>query len=131
MTPRHLNSPSCPRCLELLKQACLPLQSFANAFRAHNMDAHVSCAYRGSQAQEEAFQTGHSKAHFGESAHNTLPSSALDWFRLTQPNQASFDRIWFQDVLAPAARAYGLVYGGDWTVLKDWPHVEVKGWKKP
>ena len=43
---------------------------------------HFDCAviegYRGKEEQEEAFRTGRSKARFGQSKHNQIPSMAAD-----------------------------------------------------
>lgn len=125
----HVNSPLCPSCEEKLKTAHPTLMSFAKTFRTANLDAHVSCSTRSKEDQEAAFAKGTSKAHYGQSAHDFTPALALDWFRLTQANGASFDSVWFKDKLAPAARTAGLVWGGDFRSIHDLPHVELSNWK--
>jgi peptidoglycan L-alanyl-D-glutamate endopeptidase CwlK len=42
------------------------------------VDFKILQATRGRAQQERAFLTGHSKAHFGQSAHNYVPSIAVD-----------------------------------------------------
>lgn len=41
-------------------------------------DFRILDATRGRDAQEKAFAAGHSKVHFGDSAHNYVPSIAVD-----------------------------------------------------
>lgn len=45
-----------------------------------HVDFKILDATRGRHAQERAFRQGHSKAHFGDSAHNYVPSIAVDLF---------------------------------------------------
>ena len=123
----HTNTPNCEACEAKLRQVHRDLVIFVRAVRGSHPDAHISCGYRGKADQEEAFNTGHSRAHYGQSAHNCLPSMAVDFFRLTQAGGASFDRPWFELVLAPVIKAAGLVWGGDWQSIKDFPHCEMKG----
>lgn len=44
------------------------------------IDFRILDAIRGKAAQERAFAQGHSKAHFGQSAHNYEPAVACDLF---------------------------------------------------
>lgn len=99
---------------------------------------------RGRSAQELAFAAGHSKARFGESAHNYLPAVAVDLF----PAPYSWDtkradvRDAFKtlrDVMMHAAQRRGvrLRWGGDWdrdgvpnsVGLIDLPHFELDPWR--
>jgi hypothetical protein len=132
---RHLNTPECPRCNAILKDAHPDLQAFARELRKDNPDAHVSWAFRG-EAEQNAFKAkGTSNATFGNSPHNFKPALALDWFRLTHTG-AHWDRPWFEFVLAPATRAFGLEWGGDWNGngkrdKNDWDaaHVQLPNWR--
>lgn len=121
----HINNSTCPSCTDMLKEAHPRLVQFAIFFRSQHLDAHISCAHRDAAAQQQAFDSGHSKAKPGQSKHNTSPAEALDWFRLTQSGGANFDSPWYQSILAPAAKKAGLVWGGDWHSIKDLPHVEL------
>lgn len=126
----HLNVQDCQSCEEKLRGVHPDLVAWVRLFRSHNPDAHVSCGHRGKADQEDAFSRGASKAHYGESAHNGVPSMAVDFFRLTQAGQASFDKPWFEGTLAPAVKAAGFIWGGDWKSIKDAPHVEMPGFIK-
>lgn len=42
------------------------------------MDFSVICGHRGEEAQNKAFTEGNSKAKWGESKHNSMPSKAID-----------------------------------------------------
>lgn len=44
------------------------------------VDFKILDAQRGRAEQEKAFSTGHSKVHFGDSAHNYVPAVAADIF---------------------------------------------------
>lgn len=125
----HVNAIVCLRCEEKLKQVHPDLRRWVGVLRSTHLDAHVSCGYRGEAEQELDFTNGASKAHFGQSAHNTLPATAVDLFRLTLSNGASFDRVWYEKVLAPIVQASGLVWGGSWHSIKDMPHVELPDFK--
>ena len=127
--PKHINASPCPACDKKLKQVHADLAHWVRMLRETHPDAHVSCGFRGEADQELAKKTGHSNAHFGQSAHNTVPATAVDLFRLTQQAGASFDKPWYEAVVAPIARASGLVWGGDWHSIKDMPHVELPGFK--
>ncbi len=86
---------------------------------------------RGRQAQEKAFALGHSRAHFGQSAHNWSPAVALDvvpypidWNNLTRFKALS------AFVLAKAAKlGVPITWGGSWKSLKDMPHYELTPWR--
>jgi peptidoglycan L-alanyl-D-glutamate endopeptidase CwlK len=94
---------------------------------------------RGRAAQEKAFREGHSKAHFGQSAHNWSPSIAVD----VAPYPLDWnDRKRFIDlskIILPIAKDMGvpLRWGGDWNMngimtdehLSDLPHYELHPWR--
>jgi peptidoglycan LD-endopeptidase CwlK len=126
----HVNTGNCPACVLKLKEVCAQLVQFALDFQKANPDAHISCGYRTAYDQQLAYNSGHSKALPGQSKHNIFPAQALDWFRLTQSGGAAFERPWYQDKLGPAASASGLVWGGLWNSIKDFPHVEISLDKK-
>jgi peptidoglycan L-alanyl-D-glutamate endopeptidase CwlK len=108
------------------------------------MDFKILDATRGRAAQERAFALGHSKARFGDSAHNYLPAVAVDLF----PAPYSWDtkradvRDAFKqlaDVMMHAGQRLGvpLRWGGDWdrdgrpnsVGLIDLPHFELHPWR--
>jgi hypothetical protein len=125
----HINAATCPGCEAKMATAHPTLVAFFTSFRAANPDAHVSCSSRTQSDQEADYAKGVSKAHWGQSAHDFTPSRAIDWFRLTQAGGASFDSVWFRNVLAPAIAAAGLVWGGNFSTIRDLPHCELPAWQ--
>ena len=82
---------------------------------------------RGKQAQEKAFALGHSRAHFGQSAHNWSPAVALDVvpYPIDWNNLARFKAL-SAFVLAKAKKlGVPIVWGGSWPKLRDMPHYEL------
>lgn len=55
------------------------MQKLLNA-AIKEIDFRILDSTRGKDAQELAFRRGHSKVHFGDSAHNYVPSIAVDLF---------------------------------------------------
>ena len=92
------------------------------------IDVTVLCGHRGKEEQEKAFNEGKSRAHFGQSYHNALPSLAVD----IAPYPINWDvndprwEIMCNLVLYIANR-YGIKVklGRDFTNLKDYPHIEI------
>lgn len=86
---------------------------------------------RGQQAQEKAFSLGHSKAHFGQSAHNWSPSVAVDV--VPYPiDWTNIDRFKALGAFVTAkARSLGIdvTWGGTWK-FRDLPHYELSNWKQ-
>jgi peptidoglycan L-alanyl-D-glutamate endopeptidase CwlK len=86
---------------------------------------------RGRAAQERAFALGHSRAHFGQSAHNWSPAIALD-VTPAPLDWSDFDRFAALARLVKAkARTLGIpiAWGGDWPGLRDMPHYELDPWR--
>lgn len=92
----------------------------------------IDDSQRGKAAQERAFALGHSRAHFGQSAHNWSPAIALDVhpMPLDWTNIASFVAV--SKVILSTAEELGvpLVWGGTWTSIKDYPHYELTPWRE-
>ena len=111
----------------------------------------IDDSQRGRAAQELAFRTGHSKAHFGESAHNWSPAIAVDIHPIPLPPDwppklflALHDVIgqWDPDTKFGSGLAKQLLipitWGGDWNgngsqtdqTLHDLPHYELRPWRQ-
>jgi len=105
-----------------------------------HFDCTVVCGYRDRTAQELAFETGKSKAHFGESPHNFVPALAVDvvpypvdWLDLERMQ-------YFAGYVMATAQQMGidLRWGGDWdddthlsdNRFDDLPHFELADWRK-
>ena len=87
---------------------------------------------RGRAAQEQAFALGHSRAHFGQSAHNWTPAIALDVAPapLVWSNTEAFAALARLVKGKAAALGVPIVWGGDWATLKDMPHYELDPWRR-
>lgn len=88
-------------------------------------------ARRGRADQEKAYALGHSRAHFGQSAHNYSPAIALDIVPvpLDWNDIASFIAL-SKPILAKAAELkIQISWGGSWSSIKDFPHYELDPWR--
>lgn len=94
----------------------------------------VDQTIRGRAKQEEAARTGHSRAHFGQSAHNYSPALAADCYPVTERGQIIWLEQAFRDLailMFAAARKCNtdIDWGGDWKTIKDLPHFQLSGWR--
>lgn len=132
MNPKHVNNGNCSKCKQIMNT--FPgldprLVQWFEAFQKLHPDGHISFAGRGKADQEAAFNSGHSKAHFGQSAHNY--NMAIDLFRITPAAGASWDAVWFRNVVGPCvALNHELYWGGHFKDIVDLPHVEIKNWEE-
>ena len=94
-------------------------------------DFTVLCGFRGQKEQQEAYLTGHSKAQWGESPHNCVPSMAvdvtpypIDWKNITRMKE-------FARVVKETALELGIkiTWGGDFKDFVDMPHFELTDYK--
>jgi peptidoglycan L-alanyl-D-glutamate endopeptidase CwlK len=107
---------------------------------ASHADIVILDSQRGRAAQELAFRAGHSKVHFGQSAHNWAPAIALDvcpkpidW----KDHQPFVDLG--QKIVLPLAKTLNIPirWGGDWNRnglltderFVDLPHYELHPWR--
>jgi peptidoglycan L-alanyl-D-glutamate endopeptidase CwlK len=90
---------------------------------------------RGRQAQERAFALGHSRAHFGQSAHNFNPAVALDVVPFASGKLIDWEATPKFKALAAfvlaKAKTLGIqiTWGGTFPKLVDMPHYELADWK--
>lgn len=97
-------------------------------------DFSVTCGHRGKADQDAAYKAGNSKVRFPNSAHNKLPSLAVDMV----PYPVDWNDIGrFKEMAAAFFAVANLLkergeithefeWGGNWRTLKDYPHFEVK-----
>jgi peptidoglycan LD-endopeptidase CwlK len=95
-------------------------------------DFTVICGPRGAAAQAAAFKAGASKAKFGQSPHNYLPALAIDF--IPSPFTGWSDTKAFKavaDAIVAAGKRVGVDLEAGYTFrsIKDWPHVQLRGWK--
>lgn len=94
------------------------IQAIMNRAIEH-FDFTVLVGYRGRQDQEKAFRGGKSKARFGQSKHNSLPSMAIDiapW-PIEWQNRDRFHYLagWIMAMAAMESDgSWHLRWGGDW-----------------
>ena len=86
---------------------------------------------RGRAAQERAVALGHSRAHFGQSAHNWTPAIALDVvpYPIDWADLGRFRALAAVVKAEAAARHIPIAWGGDWSALVDMPHYELDPWR--
>lgn len=102
-----------------------------------DVDCSVICGHRGEAEQEKAFREGKSKARFGESKHNAIPSNAVDVvpYPIDWNDRERFAH--FAGFVLGKASALGIKvrWGGDWDKdgktrdesFYDGPHFELMG----
>lgn len=107
------------------------LQRLMNAAR-EKIEFEILDSQRGKLKQEEAFNTGHSKAHFGQSAHNWSPALALDIIPIPLDWEDIDSFVALSKVILPLAKEMGIPisWGGHWQKLKDMPHYELSPWRE-
>lgn len=122
--PRHSDGESCDGCNKRMSQAS---DSIAEAFyfiKSNHNEVHCSWVHRGKEDQESAFKSGASRAHFGESKHNLLPSEAMDLFQIIE-GKAVFDGVFCAKLNKELIEAgYELKWGGTFRKLGDYGHWE-------
>lgn len=116
------------KSLERLSQCDPRLQKLCQALiEKSDFDLTITCGYRGKEEQEEAFAKGNSKAHFGQSKHNFLPSKAVD----ICPFPINWDKndIRWHKMISSAyelARQQGIkIRSGKFFAFEDYPHIEL------
>jgi hypothetical protein len=123
-----------------LSRAHFLLQKLMNE-AIKEMDFCILSSQRGRADQEKAFKLGHTKVHFGSSAHNWKPAIALDIAPLPVDwkNHAAFRKLQLE-VIKPLAKKLGIPIrqGIDWDMdgqttdetFIDLPHVELHPWRE-
>jgi hypothetical protein len=105
-----------------------------------DFDCSILCGRRGAAAQQEAFDSGHSKAKYGQSPHNTEPlSMAVDAapYPIDWNDRDRF--IYFGGFVLGVAKEMDvpIVWGGDWNsnrdlsdqTFDDLVHFEIRNWR--
>lgn len=117
--------------LAKLKTCDERIQALADMMLARSdFDLTITCGHRGEKEQQEAFDKGASKAKFGQSKHNNLPSLAVDICPYPI-NWNDKDERWQQMALnamwCAGRLGFEIVWGGSFKSFKDMPHFELKG----
>jgi hypothetical protein len=135
-TIRHINNGTCPKCVLIFAR----YPGFPSAFQAwfteiqgRRPEAHISCAGRGAEEQNDAVKKRTSRAKYGQSAHNF--NMAIDVFKLHLTG-IEWPREWFSDVIATAVAKQNASdgfklkwYGATGSAFFELPHIELADWK--
>ena len=117
------------KSMERLKQCDIRLQTLCEKMLARSdFDMTITCGYRNKEDQEKYFNEGKSKAHFGQSKHNSFPSKAVD-ICPCPINWDTKDIRWHKMVALAydTARQLGIkIRCGAFFSFKDYPHIELE-----
>lgn len=90
-------------------------------------DFEVICGHRGEKEQNQAYDDGKSKLKYPLSAHNVIPSMAVDLAPrpIDWSNKEAFCHL--AGIVLGIAHQMGVTvkWGGDWKSFKDYPHYEI------
>ena len=113
-------------------------QAFIKQCKAKNLGVIVVCTDRGMEEQEAAFNSGHSKAHFGQSAHNKLlpngkpASDAFDIGVIRNGKYIGDDSDPDYQAAGKIGESLGLIwYGNPKARFREAAHFQNPNWIKP
>lgn len=91
-------------------------------------DFTVLCGYRGEVDQNEAYNTGKSKAKWGQSKHNASPSKAVDIapYPIDWNNHQGFKDLASKFKVIADHKNIKINWGGDFKNIVDLPHFELQ-----
>ena len=118
------------KSIERLEQCDIRLQTLCKRMlERSDFDMTVTCGHRNKEDQEKAFSDGKSKAHFGQSKHNSFPSKAVD----ICPYPICWDKNdirWWKIVALAYDTARSMCIkirsGAFFSGLADMPHIELE-----
>ena len=124
----HISGPVCALCEEKLKLADPYLASwFRVSIKPQWLDAHVSWAFRDQHDQEEFYDDKRSDLHFPYSAHNKVPSQAIDLFQIDENNQGVWNGMFFAAINDMNHKNnFPIVWGAQYKDLGDYDHFQLK-----
>ena len=87
----------------------------------------VICGHRGKAEQEKAYNSGVSRARWGQSKHNHKPSLAVDVvpLPLDWEDIPAFEKLGKKIMAKAEELGIKIRWGRDFTNLKDYPHFEL------
>lgn len=127
----HSNlEPTCPLCAEKLEQAHHYMRKWFENVKRRHPKAHISCAWRGKEDQDRAFQGKKSKLPFPLSKHNRMingkPCSlALDLFELSDEGQAIFSPSFYAKINGENEEDRARIRWGGTFQIRDYDHFEM------
>lgn len=128
------------KSLELREYLCKDLKRLVDEV-IKVYDFSIVETVRSKQAQENAYEFGHTKAHYGQSAHNYHPCFACDVYPWPLPRRMDRGLLVIDDdsvewekminAFKQKAKELGIdiTCGIDFRSFKDKPHIEISDWK--
>lgn len=123
----HKNTGECPYCAQIFDRypGFHPnLRAWFENLQKYHPEAHISCAGRGRQDQEDLFVKKATRAHYEKSAHNW--NAAIDIFH--NDTMQIYDYGWYDQVMKPLLPSWSSWYGVPEASFHELPHVEVADW---
>ena len=129
------------RSKELRQYLCKDLKRLVDEV-IKTYDFSIVETVRGQQAQENDYELGRTKAHYGQSAHNYNPCFAVDVYPWPCPRKQDRGIIvidddsheWkkMTDAFKRTANKLGIkiTCGIDFKSFRDAPHIELAGWRE-
>lgn len=130
-------NPECSSCQAFLPSLSFVMQDFMIWVWKNYPDMHIAQGFRSEADQHADFLAGKSHLDFPRSAHNNLKdgqpfSEAVDLFQLLPNGQAAFPVSRYQDLYSAAMGAsQNITWGGSWSSLKDYDHLQNSDWSAP
>lgn len=123
---KHEQGPICGGCEEFLKQGHPRIVAFFHMMKERYPTIHTSDVYRNEEKQLEAFKCGASKLIFPKSAHNKLPSRAIDIFQINEHGKGIWDPGFCKQIhVESKAEGFDFIWGGEFKTLGDSGHFEL------
>jgi hypothetical protein len=117
----------CPKCNELLTITSPILAEWFTQEQKKDPTLHIMQAYRNEKEQNRYFRSGASGVGWGKSAHNYLPSLAIDCFFLIDGKSKQIPAKYKKMTLRlPPTIENGSIF----VKLVDWCHFQVKNWQE-
>ena len=90
-------------------------------------DFSVIWGFRGEESQNKAYNEGHSRLTWPESKHNQIPSTAVDLapYPINWADVQAFAYLAGVVMTIAAQKQTPVIWGGNWTKLKDLGHFEL------
>ena len=122
----HTADLPCPKCSELLESTAPILAEWFIKEQNNDPTLHIMQSYRGEKEQNRYLKSGASGAGWGKSAHNYLPSLAIDCFFLIDGKSKQIPAKYKKMTLRlPPTIENGSIF----VRLVDWCHFQVKNWQ--
>jgi len=121
-----------PTLIQAYEMACIEYKRLY----PHFPQPFITCTHRTNEEQTRLYNQGRTQpgkivtnAKAGQSAHNTIPSSAFDIGMITLDKKLSWDNKYFVKFAECIKQVSSVVECGAYWKFTDSPHFELKGWK--